>query len=1604
MKQETQRRIRAYQKALPHMKERVMAVALLLVISISMMTSATFAWISLSSAPEVTGLATTISTNGNLEIALSDTDGLAPDDTKVGDGGQDVMKSNLTWGNLVNLSDPRYGLESITLRPAVLNAGSLDTAPLYSVSYGADGRVSGTISDFQFTNYGTKDGISAFYVPDDGNTDYGVRAVSSVVYSIEGEKQLVDQMNETMLRSYINARAAFQNLYGNKQYMSSITQLAGVYLSYRIFDSDQDCGNYIENIYFMVEEFHNTMEAVKKNLLDVANLQHYVYCNQNSKTYTAFTEADLLNGTMKTALKNEKFSTQALDTYTTMRTKFYGDGTTGAYYKIKAIYEEWDRIGDKVGWEELAGVGSTGGPINVMADIPSTTVNGVPASGIGRNNLGDVTGHDPNVCVVQKGLIKDMDQLLGTQLNVKVDQISVLIVNVKNVEVSTAAKAPWTLAEDNESARAAASGQLVAKNATAADTYGMAIDFWVRTNSKNSRLILEGEYIKETVVLTDAAGNPLLDDNGDPIEEERIVGYKGVNRVWEGDDQDLPEHLGLGTSATQGAGSCYVFYLENPEDQLQSLEMLKAMCVAFVDQNGDLLVTADLDTENVFEDGGRILVPLQARGRTIVTGQKPKLDADGNPVMENGEVVMENIEEVAHYITELDANQPKRITAIMYLDGSKLTNSEVLAAGSIKGQLNIQFGTTEDLISVNDPDQKGEYYNITLDVSQASGDFTKYDPNNKPVVDVTLTLNGMDASTIKGNFVSMVSTSQGAKQDPFVFTHQPGTATWTARVTLNGAGTYQLRSIQIDGVDYALTPEQIREEQIVIPGTTVNNISCTGWNDSDKFYYMSADPFYNLEITAEISGTRPRTVQGIFENEDRQNVTVTFSPNGEGRWKGTGMFTTSGEYDLTYMIIDGVRVPLLGTDYKHLELKLGMKTRVFMTQPVNAEYKALQEVSQALAADTVSLTAQQKTLANQVIAESSLSDSEKTALTDGVNGTLTSTQITSLQTLLNHKMEAVLDELYNGDPAVEDDGLQMTASSSGYSFFFNGGPGNELYMDVSCIITDDKDNLLTGLDGVKLEYQLGASATMMDSDMLWNGNSGYYEGQFQLFAPGTYAFERLIVGTNQINAASSAPVIAANSRDPMEYAGPGIKNVPVYQKISATPKRDMTVVLKHAPSATVKLTMEYTDTDASGRPLLETHELMADLSYSDNENSLYEYTVSVPKDGNWKIVGMQVANVVYLDDHGNKVYYDGVDPAENGTGWVDLSEEVLEDSITTEFFTTVIYSVNKQPDTLGYTGGFMEDHKVENMQIVLKDYLGRPVEGTNVTLKYEWNPTDAPFETASGVTYPNAKFEATKQNDGITFAMPAEMNFQLAGKYYINFAMDINGVEYTFAAFTKDKGSVELETDVPITVEWTDLPSITVTQISPEGKNFAIDEKASGTTEDAGDCDSAVTAPEHKNAGSHNYVASISADKKTATVFIECEKHTKAGDIHDCKPAEVTLTLETVTGVTRASLSFTCSTSTTVHLYEGYSNQGDYTNWDIDTHDQTSSFVWEEGSGEKMLYVGKVSGSYGSVSTSDNASDTKVAAGTLKSSKLTLTYGGINYVIPYSGITIINQY
>lgn len=168
-----------------NVKSKLMGAVSMLVVSAIMLSSTTYAWFTLSTAPEVSGMSTTVGANGSLEVALlNDTTGadLGEITSTAGDSSMSangsIVKSNVTWGNIVDLSDESYGLSGVTLYPSRLcwsdstgTAGTLQSrANLLSyAAYGTDGR----ITELKPATAGTK-GTSGFV---GSPTSYGVRAI-----------------------------------------------------------------------------------------------------------------------------------------------------------------------------------------------------------------------------------------------------------------------------------------------------------------------------------------------------------------------------------------------------------------------------------------------------------------------------------------------------------------------------------------------------------------------------------------------------------------------------------------------------------------------------------------------------------------------------------------------------------------------------------------------------------------------------------------------------------------------------------------------------------------------------------------------------------------------------------------------------------------------------------------------------------------------------------------------------------------------------------------------------------------------------------------------------------------------------------------------------------------------------------------------------------------------------------------------------------------------------------------------------------------------------------------------------------------------------------
>ena len=164
----------------------IAAISMLLVSSI-MMVSSTYAWFTLSTAPEVKNISTTVAGNGSLEIALMPSDGVLGS-IKNGRSTKGIVAlttANTSWGNLIDLSDKSYGLNVISLNPASLkmkenSAEQLadKTKPLSIANYGMDGRITTLDNSKIFVT--SMNAESQKFTSNVEKPYYGVRAIGEV--------------------------------------------------------------------------------------------------------------------------------------------------------------------------------------------------------------------------------------------------------------------------------------------------------------------------------------------------------------------------------------------------------------------------------------------------------------------------------------------------------------------------------------------------------------------------------------------------------------------------------------------------------------------------------------------------------------------------------------------------------------------------------------------------------------------------------------------------------------------------------------------------------------------------------------------------------------------------------------------------------------------------------------------------------------------------------------------------------------------------------------------------------------------------------------------------------------------------------------------------------------------------------------------------------------------------------------------------------------------------------------------------------------------------------------------------------------------------------
>ena len=1537
---ETKKRINALKKRLPGVKARVAATALSLLLAVAMMTSVSFAWFSLSASPALGGVKTIISSNGNLEVALSDYDGLAPDRSGIGDSfsaeGQSVHAANTSWGNLINLSG-NYGIENLILRPAKLDTDY--PALLTGVKYSSDGRYETTATDFGFTSWGLDEVTNQYNFLVPHGSAFGVRAISSVGYEKGQGKDPLQIALENAKAKNAQAKAMYEalmdkNTEQGKANLAIVTRLVQEFAQSKMPGSNTttDFGNDLEALYGMLDDFHDALNSYGDALTDLAKIQQKAYCEKNNIAYTPYTRETLLKATDSELAKNGV----VLSTFATYK-KLETD-TAGDLAKIQECMSLRQQ-GVAITWEE-----HLGGVVQHLIDINTVTIGGMTLDEIqGKVSGGfsammgllDLLGGDQPV-IVKGGNMRTFEQLTGARMNangevrvtVSVKYLITLTINgILSTDLKPEDAALYRNDENTTKDRAAVSefkGAMVAQ-----DTYGMILDLWVRTNAANSYLTLDGildleyyyeqlpgkvlingtmtsvplwTYTYKTGEVQEAAGQKIevtktvtvyvvpqsLDpenptrapleydiqvkvsdteyktvkisegvfynyENDEPVyrvengtttealidhtdvealleRKDRVLGFQGSNRV----DNDYGEGLPVGEiSATQGSGSCYIFYADTPEAAAEAKELLKNLKFAFLTADNTIMARAEMDVEHMLEEGGKYIVPLK-----IVT----------NSYVVDG----------VNCIMPLEQNVATRVSILVYLDGTGLENSMVMSKDSILGSLNIQFASAEKKVPMGNMDL--EIQTITLSAAISNNRFT-YDGTPKST-ELQANIGGVKPNTVLAYFQRQVNASQGSRMEPVILKERTNASGkyWGADPQFLTPGTYVLRTLVIDGVEYDL-PEPII---VTVEGLQMTYVS---FNESIA---LTAPRYVDRDIELAIqadANTRPGKVQVRFEDENGQYTagTLTFDPNSistanpYGLWKGTVRFNSSGTYTLRYVVMDGDYNDVPTTMRRSFTAYMGLRARVALIR------------------------------------------------------------------------------------------------EGGLTFKYRG-PEN---VGVKLDILSDSGEVMKGLTNVNLYYARRGATSLADSlhaELTWQ--STQYIGNMNVDDIGTFVFAQLTVGDNLITVVESAPSITSQPTEPPAFEGSNLFNDNADVSLNANNilvlnDKDALFVKVQTKNATTAYKAVLTLTDAFGA----THNVIIEEGVGTDGHSYLEdniYYFAIPntmagnRNGKWTVTGLKLYGV--YDASGN--YYGETDP-ENPEmvpykEYFPLtfsSEVTLIDEFTVNVPTSTVTLGKDANDKV--TGSFMQAQTLTNPIQVGIDFAGMTlpaglsIENPVLTLYHNTNSS----AVNGGYSFTTSKYAQIVcplvWNASLKKYVTADnLTVNLAGSYYGVVTFNLVGATNEAITFTKEFANYKL---------------VDVYSVAPSVE---------------------ITAAKYAAASGGNVTIS---DKKAVSVYFQESKNTTCGiTTTNYNSPEVDITLSGYGSATGAKLVFSKSGGGDVHLYKtggsGKSNA-----------DQTTAFEWT-GNGAVKRYVGKYT--YRS-----SASDEKLAAGTLTATVLEITFSGETYTV-----------
>lgn len=654
----------AQSKSYGGVKKKLMGAICMLLVASIMVVSSTYAWFTLSTAPEITGISTSVGANGNLEMALLNTETYADMTTiksAVGDSsavaGKSVTASNITWGNLVNLDDQSYGLDQIKLMPAALSVQTAEggsykvdlTSLLGTPVYGADGRV----VDINGTTYtGTWNTTANSWAYSTAKTEYGVRAIGANDNLTAQQAGLLTAKSDYN-KALTAAKSIIQNaLTNNGQNLASAVTTLAMNSTEATISTEQQTA-----IQAMVTAADGALKQI--DLAYIAVLKAAA-TTLDSTAYTAAiaalggdgikTYTDAVNALKDKGVTVPQELTTAAGSLTTQKA-----AVTAAQAALGEVTPDYKTALTKLvdttkvtinGYNATAKSGEDAKNLMVDDGEGKTTINPTFMTAVITDGGAMVEMPDGSGVFAYIGSVAG-NYAAATQ--VTIENFKGLTLKNMPATIKTTATVDTTVstALNTVTANGTSSG-----NVSLSNTYGYALDMAFRTNAASS-------YLK----LQTAAAQRVYSDGS--------------------------------SEATQGGGSTMTFTTDVDDNgnavlkEAQVVSLMQAIRVAFIDpDDGTLYGIATLENITTAGNDGSMKGELTLKDVGDLNTTEKTFNLDTRTA-NNGEEAK---------LMQLEQNAAKKLTVLVYLDGHGVDNGDVAnAASSMTGTLNLQFSSSAKL-------------------------------------------------------------------------------------------------------------------------------------------------------------------------------------------------------------------------------------------------------------------------------------------------------------------------------------------------------------------------------------------------------------------------------------------------------------------------------------------------------------------------------------------------------------------------------------------------------------------------------------------------------------------------------------------------------------------------------------------------------------------------------------------------------------------------------------------------------------------------------------------------------------------------------------------